>query len=222
MEEEEICNTGLVLGIGPIGCGVSKKKCHLQQKPPVRFHLLFPSVDEEQEVDGSSSKVTDEGEDYGSRVGNDHERNHTRKKLRLSKEQSSLLEDSFKEHNTLTPMEKQELAEKLNLKPRQVEVWFQNRRARTKLKQMEVDCEFLKRCCESLSEENRRLKKELQELKSIKLTSPFYIQLHKAAATKISVCPSCERVAMNDGKIAKTEIFGAMENSSMTNWKVTT
>ena len=104
MEEEEICNTGLVLGIGPIGCGVSKKKCHLQQKPPVRFHLLFPSVDEEQEVDGSSSKVTDEGEDYGSRVGNDHERNHTRKKLRLSKEQSSLLEDSFKEHNTLTPV----------------------------------------------------------------------------------------------------------------------
>lgn len=87
---------------------------------------------------------------------------------------------------------------------------------RTKLKQMEVDCDFLKKCCESLRDENWRLKKELQELKSIKLGSPFYIQLPKAAATGISVCPSCERLAMNEGNIAKKEIFGPMEDSSMT------
>lgn len=108
MEEEEICNTGLVLGIGPIGCGglgSSKKRCYKQQKPPVQFHLLFPPVEEEeQEVDGSSSKLTDEGEDCG-RIGNEsNERNHTRKKLRLTREQSSLLEHSFKEHNTLSPV----------------------------------------------------------------------------------------------------------------------
>ena len=46
-----------------------------------------------------------------------------------------------------------------------MEVWFQNRRARTKLKQTEVDCELLKRCCESLTEENRRLQQELHELR---------------------------------------------------------
>ncbi|CAL1414018.1 unnamed protein product [Linum trigynum] len=33
---------------------------------------------------------------------------------------------------------------------------------RTKLKQTEVDCEFLKIRCESLSNENRRLKTELR------------------------------------------------------------
>nr|pir homeotic protein HAT22 - Arabidopsis thaliana (fragments) [Arabidopsis thaliana] len=55
----------------------------------------------------------------------------------------------------------------------QVEVWFQNRRARTKLKQTEVDCEFLKKCCETLTDENRRLQKELQDLKALKLSQPF-------------------------------------------------
>lgn len=64
-------------------------------------------------------------------------------------------------------------------------------RCRTKLKQTEVDCEFLKKCCESLGEENRRLKKELQELRSLKVgQSPLYIQLQKAATLRM--CPSCE------------------------------
>ncbi|KAF8673835.1 hypothetical protein HU200_048594 [Digitaria exilis] len=102
----------------------------------------------------------------------------TRKKLRLTKEQSALLEDRFKEHSTLNP-----------------------------LKQTEVDCEFLKRCCESLTEENRRLQRELQELRALKLAPPamataapphaagvappFYMQLPAATLT---LCPSCERL----------------------------
>uniref|UniRef100_A0A0A9D819 HAT22 n=1 Tax=Arundo donax TaxID=35708 RepID=A0A0A9D819_ARUDO len=131
----------------------------------------------------------------------------TRKKLRLTKEQSALLEDRFKEHSTLSPKQKVALAKQLNLRPRQVEVWFQNRRARTKLKQTEVDCEFLKRCCETLTEENRRLQRELQELRALKFApppphqsaapatavpaAPFYMQLPGATLT---ICPSCERL----------------------------
>ncbi|KAK7259560.1 hypothetical protein RIF29_25169 [Crotalaria pallida] len=135
-----------------------------------------------------------ECEGGGDRGSDDDENGSTRKKLRLSKDQSAFLEESFKEHATLNPKQKLALAKQLDLRPRQVEVWFQNRRARTKLKQTEVDCEYLKRCCETLTEENRRLHKELQELRALKTSQPFYMQL---PATTLTMCPSCERVATN-------------------------
>ncbi|KAL7255949.1 hypothetical protein ACSBR1_009974 [Camellia fascicularis] len=139
---------------------------------------------EEVEIERVSSRIiSDEDDDGGSANG--------RKKLRLNKDQSALLEESFKLHSTLNPKQKQELARRLNLRPRQVEVWFQNRRARTKLKQTEVDCELLKKCCETLTDENRRLQKELQELKALKLPQPFYMQL---PAATLRMCPSCERI----------------------------
>ncbi|VVB08367.1 unnamed protein product [Arabis nemorensis] len=127
----------------------------------------------------------------------DEEGVSARKKLRLTKEQSALLEESFKHHSTLNPKQKQVLARQLNLRPRQVEVWFQNRRARTKLKQTEVDCEILKKCCETLTDENRRLQNEIQELKTLKLThQPFY--MHMPAST-LTMCPSCERIGGGGG-----------------------
>jgi homeobox-leucine zipper protein len=58
-----------------------------------------------------------------------------------------------------------------------------------------VDCEYLKRCCETLTEENRRLQKELAELRALKTVNPFYMHL---PATTLSMCPSCERVASNN------------------------
>lgn len=141
---------------------------------------------EENEVERACSRgVSDEEDGEGSR-----------KKLRLSKDQSAVLEESFKEHNTLNPKQKLGLARQLNLRPRQVEVWFQNRRARTKLKQTEVDCEFLKRCCENLTEENRRLQKEVQELRALKLSPQFY--MHTTPPTTLTMCPSCERVALSN------------------------
>ncbi|PIN16422.1 Transcription factor HEX [Handroanthus impetiginosus] len=123
----------------------------------------------EREASGGSEEH--DGERACSRgVSDEEDAENSRKKLRLSKDQSAILEESFKEHNTLNPKQKMALAKRLGLRPRQVEVWFQNRRARTKLKQTEVDCEFLKRCCENLTEENRRLQKEVQELRALKLS----------------------------------------------------
>ncbi|KAF6984235.1 hypothetical protein CFC21_002273 [Triticum aestivum] len=135
----------------------------------------------------------------------------SRKKLRLSKDQSAVLEDSFKEHSTLNPNQKAALARQLGLRPRQVEVWFQNRRARTKLKQTEVDCESLKRCCETLTEENRRLQREVQELRALKLLAPPAPHLYMRAPppTTLTMCPSCERVAPS-GKPAVDESHAAM------------
>ncbi|KAJ0252769.1 Homeobox-leucine zipper protein HAT2 [Hirschfeldia incana] len=134
---------------------------------------------------GYSRGTSDEEEDGGGET--------SRKKLRLSKNQSAFLEETFKEHNTLNPKQKLALANKLNMTARQVEVWFQNRRARTKLKQTEVDCEYLKQCVEKLTEENRRLQKEAMELRTLKLSPQFYGQM--TPPTTLTMCPSCERVA---------------------------
>ncbi|XP_027336643.1 homeobox-leucine zipper protein HAT3 [Abrus precatorius] len=144
----------------------------------------------------SCSRGGSEDDDGGGCGGDgDGDGDTSRKKLRLSKEQAMVLEETFKEHNTLNPKQKQALAKQLNLMPRQVEVWFQNRRARTKLKQTEVDCEYLKRCCENLTEENRRLQKEVQELRALKLSPQLY--MHMNPPTTLTMCPSCERVAVS-------------------------
>ncbi|KAI3495641.1 hypothetical protein L1887_37986 [Cichorium endivia] len=133
------------------------------------------------DMERPSSRASDE-DDYGI----------YRKKLRLTKQQSAYLEESFKDNSILNPKQKLELAKQLSLSPRQVEVWFQNRRARTKLKQTEMDYEYLKKCREELAGENRRLCKEVQELRALKTTSnPFNLQL----PTTLIMCPSCERVA---------------------------
>ncbi|RWV96128.1 hypothetical protein GW17_00041187 [Ensete ventricosum] len=57
----------------------------------------------------------------------------------------------------------------------------------------EVDCGFLKRCCENLTEENRRLQKEVQELRALKLSPQFYRQM--TPPTTLIMCPSCERAS---------------------------
>ncbi|GMI69693.1 homeobox-leucine zipper protein 3 [Hibiscus trionum] len=142
-------------------------------------------VGDETEADRDSCSHASDDEDGGA----------SRKKLRLSKEQSLVLEETFKEHSTLNPKQKLALAKQLNLRPRQVEVWFQNRRARTKLKQTEVECEYLKTCCDNLTEENRRLHKEVQELRALKLSPQLYT--HMNPPTTLTMCPSCERVAVS-------------------------
>ncbi|KAG1331923.1 putative homeobox-leucine zipper protein HOX18 [Cocos nucifera] len=175
MVEEEYCNTVLGLSIG--GGGDFPSNQSHDRKPPVQFHILFPpQLTNEEEKEETSSPMgeekkkissSDNEEDCiisnGMREGGSN-RGGTRKKLRLTNEQSMLLEDSFRSHNTLTSSRKHHLAQRLNLRPRQVEVWFQNRRARTKLKQTEMERELLKKTCESLMNENRRLKRELTEI----------------------------------------------------------
>ncbi|XP_023552456.1 homeobox-leucine zipper protein HAT4 [Cucurbita pepo subsp. pepo] len=161
-------------------------------------------------VSGKRSERETNGEDLdGDRdcfrgISDEEDGETSRKKLRLTKDQSAVLEDSFKEHNTLNPKQKLALAKQLGLRPRQVEVWFQNRRARTKLKQTEVDCEFLKRCCENLTDENRRLQKEVQELRALKLSPQFY--MHMTPPTTLTMCPSCERVAVPPSTSAPTTV----------------
>ncbi|KAJ4967509.1 hypothetical protein NE237_019358 [Protea cynaroides] len=72
------------------------------------------------------------------------------KKRRLSVDQVKALERNFEVENKLEPERKVKLAQELGLQPRQVAVWFQNRRARWKTKQLERDYSLLKANYESL------------------------------------------------------------------------
>ncbi|XP_047967511.1 homeobox-leucine zipper protein ATHB-6-like [Salvia hispanica] len=95
------------------------------------------------------------------------------KKRRLSVVQVKALEKNFEVENKLEPERKVKLAEELGLQPRQVAVWFQNRRARWKTKQLERDYgllkanhDALKLKYESLHRENQSLLNQIRELKS--------------------------------------------------------
>ncbi|KAG0608492.1 hypothetical protein M758_8G109900 [Ceratodon purpureus] len=111
-------------------------------------------------------------EEMDDDVYGDNDLSHpVEKKRRLSFDQVRSLERSFEVENKLEPERKMQLARELNLQPRQVAVWFQNRRARWKIKQLERDYEMLnssytklKADLESTLREKDTLKAEVQRL----------------------------------------------------------
>ncbi|XP_039055246.1 homeobox-leucine zipper protein ATHB-13-like isoform X2 [Hibiscus syriacus] len=95
------------------------------------------------------------------------------KKRRLNMEQVKTLEKNFELGNRLEPERKMQLARALGLQPRQIAIWFQNRRARWKTKQLEKDYDLLKRQYQvikadndALQAQNKKLHAEIKALKS--------------------------------------------------------
>ncbi|KAL8152889.1 hypothetical protein V2J09_010649 [Rumex salicifolius] len=85
---------------------------------------------------------------------------HT-KKTKLRREQQELLEKSFGEGIRLDAVRKMNLSMELGLQPRQVAVWFQNRRSRWKAKQLERSYDSLKLQLQAVSMDNHRLQHEV-------------------------------------------------------------
>lgn len=83
------------------------------------------------------------------------------KKKRLSTEQLESLENSFQEEIKLDPDRKMKLAKELGLQPRQIAVWFQNRRARWKGKQLERLYDALKQEFDAVSRDKHKLQQEV-------------------------------------------------------------
>ncbi|GJY11716.1 homeobox-leucine zipper protein HAT22-like protein [Tanacetum coccineum] len=204
MSKEERCNTTLRLGIG---VDVKREKQLKQKTTGFRLDLALPvhpkvkvtnhgdcdhKHDEEKyDQDSCSCKTIDDLEEKENRgtkrsdssnldVYHDNS-DGSRKKLKLTTIQITLLEDRFKIQSTLNTGQKHELAKKLHLLPRQIKVCFQNRRA---------------------SEENRRLKKELREARCSskldfdqqqpQLLPSFYIRY----SSKTDADPSVEKWAL--------------------------
>ncbi|KAI3942895.1 hypothetical protein MKW92_020882 [Papaver armeniacum] len=92
------------------------------------------------------------------------------KKRRLTVDQVEFLERSFEVENKLEPERKVQLAKDLGLQPRQVAIWFQNRRARWKTKSLEKDYDSLKASYDTLKINYENLMKETEKLKTEVLT----------------------------------------------------
>ncbi|XP_038713648.1 homeobox-leucine zipper protein ATHB-13-like [Tripterygium wilfordii] len=133
--------------------------------PPQDFHgvasfigkrtssMSFSGVDLCEEANGGGE---DDLSDDGSQLGE--------KKRRLNMEQVKTLEKNFELGNKLEPERKMQLARALGLQPRQIAIWFQNRRARWKTKQLEKDYDLLKRQFEALKADNDLLQSQNHKL----------------------------------------------------------
>ncbi|CAO2830670.1 unnamed protein product [Amaranthus hypochondriacus] len=93
------------------------------------------------------------------------ESNSAAKKRKLSEEQVNMLEMNFGCEHKLESERKDRLASELGLDPRQVAVWFQNRRARWKNKKLEQEYSKLRDEHENLVVEKCRLETEVLSLK---------------------------------------------------------
>ncbi|KAJ4707475.1 Homeobox associated leucine zipper protein [Melia azedarach] len=129
--------------------------------PPQFFHGAPFMMKRSMSFSGVNDKCEDvhgdeELSDDGSQVGE--------KKKRLNLEQVKALEKSFELGNKLEPERKMQLARALGLQPRQIAIWFQNRRARWKTKQLEKDYEVLKKQFEALKADNDVLQAQNKKL----------------------------------------------------------
>ncbi|KAJ7963448.1 Homeobox leucine zipper family protein [Quillaja saponaria] len=91
-------------------------------------------------------------------------RKKKKNKRRFSDEQIKSLESMFETETRLEPRKKLQLARELGLQPRQVAIWFQNKRARWKSKQLERDYSILRANYNTLASRYEALKKEKQAL----------------------------------------------------------
>jgi homeobox-leucine zipper protein len=141
-------------------CLVSEDSSRYMERQGLDVHgtmtedVVAAVYDEEEEEEDDD----DENELVGGRGGLGE------KKRRLAADQVRALERCFEADNKLDPERKARMARDLRLHPRQVAVWFQNRRARWKTKQMERDCNALRARHDALRRECDELRRDKDAL----------------------------------------------------------
>nr|WOJ37980.1 HB16 [Lilium longiflorum] len=122
--------------------------------------LSASPLEEKNKMFGSVFPMLDDTEDCAE----DELSSFGQKKRRLGVDQVRALEKNFEVENKLDPERKTRLAQELGLEPRQVAVWFQNRRARWKTKQLERGYAALKSSYDNLRVDVDALRLDKQSL----------------------------------------------------------
>nr|WGS99065.1 HB12 protein [Salvia sp. QL-2023a]WGS99077.1 HD-Zip12 protein [Salvia miltiorrhiza] len=117
------------------------------------------------------------------------------RRKRFSDDQIKSLETMFETEARPELHLKQHLANKLGLQPRQIAIWFQNKRARSKSKQIEQEYSVLKSNYDNLALQFEALRKENQTL---------LVQVQKLR--KMADNKDCEENDKNQIKLAASEI----------------
>ncbi|XAR50092.1 hypothetical protein NMG60_11004325 [Bertholletia excelsa] len=138
------------------------------------------------------------------------------KKRRLTPDQVQFLERSFEVENKLEPERKIQLAKELGLQPRQVAIWFQNRRARWKTKQLEKDYEALQSSFSALKKDYDALLKEKEKLKAevVELTDKLLLKQTEKGSSESSNTNQQSQAPLNapiadsgsEGEVSKISI----------------
>ncbi|KAG6396540.1 hypothetical protein SASPL_142691 [Salvia splendens] len=134
------------------------------------------------------------------------------KKRRLTAEQVQFLEKSFAVENKLEPDRKTELAKKIGLQPRQVAIWFQNRRARSKTKVLEREYGSLKSSYDKLKSDYDSLSSDNEKLRNeICLLSAKLVEKGNDGSTPVDVAP-CKQ---EDASSNSSHVFEADQTSAL-------
>ncbi|KAK4342085.1 hypothetical protein RND71_037901 [Anisodus tanguticus] len=112
---------------------------------------------------------------------------HNKKKL--NQEQVKLLEANFDSTKKLETEKKLKLAKELGVPPRQISIWYQNRRARWKNQNMENEYNALQVKLENALSEKIQLEKETETLRrELEKANEMLIALKSGAQGKIREC----------------------------------
>ncbi|XP_059664525.1 homeobox-leucine zipper protein ATHB-52 [Cornus florida] len=112
-------------------------------------------------------------------------------KKRLTQDQVSLLETCFDSNKKLEPERKLRLARELGIPPRQIAIWYQNKRARWKTQSLELDYNELRLNLEAALADKRRLERDVQHLRGeLEKAREMLFGLNQAAAAAVVSPPA--------------------------------
>lgn len=128
---------------------------------------------------------------------------HQKHKKRLTQDQVKLLETSFDHRKKLEPEQKLQLARELGVPPRQIAIWYQNKRARWKTQSLELDYNVIRVRLEHALVEKRKLERDVMRLQ-VELEKAHEM-LHTLNYANLNSPPIISTVLSNDERVCISE-----------------